>query len=301
MQVFRLQTVCVWEKLPLSAACRNSWFCLSLEVLTQQYFCTWQITGVRVIMRTWKCPQCPNRTVHHHLMTPIPEHPQWVCQPVVQKFMVDLLNFPQWHTSLIFLTSVCNQVSPYLEPKRGHLSSSDTFQSRSSHEEFRSEPQEGSSNNGISPGPKTSSHRNSWHDQMESNTRMHYLQTFPMEESLLSQDRDQLAMEYRRQATLPAQRSLLQEQYRALPLPLRASIDSEVGGKPRSFTLPRDSGLHAILAATAASDQGEPQHYPLDRSRDAGQIPYMNFQIYYSMLPVMRSQTVAVFSFVFIL
>ncbi|XP_014189000.1 connector enhancer of kinase suppressor of ras 2 isoform X5 [Haplochromis burtoni] len=163
-----------------------------------------------------------------------------------------------------------SSVSPYLEPKRGHLSSSDTFQSRSSHEEFRSEPQEGSSNNGISPGPKTSSHRNSWHDQMESNTRMHYLQTFPMEESLLSQDRDQLAMEYRRQATLPAQRSLLQEQYRALPLPLRASIDSEVGGKPRSFTLPRDSGLHAILAATAASDQGEPQHYPLDRSRDAG-------------------------------
>lgn len=125
---------------------------------------------------------------------------------------------------------------------------------------------------------------------MESNTRMHYLQTFPMEESLLSQDRDQLAMEYRRQATLPAQRSLLQEQYRALPLPLRASIDSEAGGKPRSFTLPRDSGLHAILAATAASDQGEPQHYPLDRSRDAGQIPYMNFQIYYSMLPVMRAK-----------
>ncbi|XP_005472083.1 connector enhancer of kinase suppressor of ras 2 isoform X4 [Oreochromis niloticus] len=163
-----------------------------------------------------------------------------------------------------------SSVSPYLEPKRGHLSSSDTFQSRSSHEEFRPESQEGSSNNGISPGPKTSSHRNSWHDQMESNTRMHYLQTFPMEESLLSEDRDQLAMEYRRQATLPAQRSLLQEQYRALPLPLRASIDSEAGGKPRSFTLPRDSGLHAILAATAASDQGEPQHYPLDRSRDAG-------------------------------
>ncbi|CAI5643874.1 unnamed protein product [Oreochromis niloticus] len=163
-----------------------------------------------------------------------------------------------------------SSVSPYLEPKRGHLSSSDTFQSRSSHEEFHPEPQEGSSNNGISPGPKTSSHRNSWHDQMESNTRMHYLQTFPMEESLLSEDRDQLAMEYRRQATLPAQRSLLQEQYRALPLPLRASIDSEAGGKPRSFTLPRDSGLHAILAATAASDQGEPQHYPLDRSRDAG-------------------------------
>ncbi|GAA6233000.1 connector enhancer of kinase suppressor of ras 2-like isoform X1 [Lates japonicus] len=163
-------------------------------------------------------------------------------------------------------------VSPYLEPKRGHLSSSDTFQSRSSHEEFPSEPQEGSnSNNSISPGQKTSSHRNSWQDQMESNTRMHYLQTFPMEESLLSEDRDQLAMEYRRQSTLPAPRSLLQEQYRALPLPLRASIDSDTGGKPRSFTLPRDSGLHAILAATAAvSDPRETQHYQPDQARDTG-------------------------------
>lgn len=100
---------------------------------------------------------------------------------------------------------------------------------------------------------------------------MHYLQTFPVEETLLSEGRDQLAMEYRRQSTLPAQRSLLQEQYRALPLPLRASIDSEAGGKQRSFTLPRDSGLHAILAASAASDQREPQHYQLDRARDTGQ------------------------------
>uniref|UniRef100_A0A3B4XUS0 Connector enhancer of kinase suppressor of Ras 2 n=1 Tax=Seriola lalandi dorsalis TaxID=1841481 RepID=A0A3B4XUS0_SERLL len=163
-----------------------------------------------------------------------------------------------------------SSVSPYLEPKRGHLSSSDTFQSRSSHEEFHSEPQEGS-NHSISPGQKTSSHRNSWQEQMESSTRMHYLQTFPVEESLLPEDRDQLAMEYRRQSTLPAPRSLLQEQYRALPLPLRASIDSDAGGKPRSFTLPRDSGLHAILAATAAvSDPRETQHYHLDRARDTG-------------------------------
>uniref|UniRef100_A0A1A7Z368 Connector enhancer of kinase suppressor of Ras 2b n=1 Tax=Iconisemion striatum TaxID=60296 RepID=A0A1A7Z368_9TELE len=161
-------------------------------------------------------------------------------------------------------------VSPYLEPKRGHLSSSDTFQSRSSHEEFQSEPQESSSSNhSVSPGQKTSSHRNSWQDQMESSTRMHYLQTFPVEQSLQSEDRNQLEMEYRRQSTLPAQRSLLQEQYRALPLPLRTSIDSDAGGKPRSFTLPRDSGLHAILAATAAaSDQREPQHYHLDQPRD---------------------------------
>lgn len=162
-----------------------------------------------------------------------------------------------------------------MEPKRGHLSSSDTFQSRSSHDDFHSDPQDGSSsssNNGVSTGKKSSGHRNSWQDQMESNARMHYLQTFPVEENLLSEDRDQLAMEYRRQSTLPAQRSLLQEQYRALPLPLRSSIDSDAGGKPRSFTLPRDSGLHAILAATtAASDQRDHHHYQLDRTRGSGQ------------------------------
>lgn len=106
---------------------------------------------------------------------------------------------------------------------------------------------------------------------MESDVRMHYLQTFPGEETLVVEDREQLAMEYRRQSTLPAQRSLLQEQYRVLPLPLRTSIDSEAGGKPRSFTLPRDSGLHAILAATAAaSDQRESQQYRLERARDTG-------------------------------
>ncbi|KAL6098922.1 cnksr2 [Pungitius sinensis] len=168
-----------------------------------------------------------------------------------------------------------SSVSPYLLPKRGHLSSSDTFQSRSSHDDFHYKPQDGSSsssNNGISSRQKTSGHRNSWHDQMENNSRMQYLQTFPVEDNLLSEDRDQLAMEYRRQSTLPAQRSQLLEQYRALPLPLRSSIDSDAGGKPRSFTLPRDSGLHAILAATAAaSDQREPRHYQLDRARGSGQ------------------------------
>uniref|UniRef100_A0A3B4UEP8 Connector enhancer of kinase suppressor of Ras 2 n=1 Tax=Seriola dumerili TaxID=41447 RepID=A0A3B4UEP8_SERDU len=192
-------------------------------------------------------------------------------------------------------SSVSLPVSPYLEPKRGHLSSSDTFQSRSSHEEFHSEPQEGS-NHSISPGQKTSSHRNSWQEQMESSTRMHYLQTFPVEESLLPEDRDQLAMEYRRQSTLPAPRSLLQEQYRALPLPLRASIDSEAGGKPRSFTLPRDSGLHAILAATAAvSDPRETQHYHLDRARDTGQtyIHYILNCKFENILHYVRAKTIS--------
>ncbi|XP_076024713.1 connector enhancer of kinase suppressor of ras 2-like [Genypterus blacodes] len=165
-----------------------------------------------------------------------------------------------------------SSVSPYLEPKRGHLSSSDTFQSRSSHEEFLHDPQDGGNNNGLSPRQKTRSHHSSWQDQMETpmgDTRMHYLQTFPMGESLLCEDRGQLEMEYRRQSTLPAQRSLLQDQYGPLPLPLTTSVSAEAGGKPRSFTLPRDSGLHAILAATANSDHLEPPHYQLDRARDA--------------------------------
>uniref|UniRef100_UPI003AB0554A connector enhancer of kinase suppressor of ras 2-like n=1 Tax=Centroberyx gerrardi TaxID=166262 RepID=UPI003AB0554A len=167
-----------------------------------------------------------------------------------------------------------SSVSPYLEPKHGHLSSSETFQSRSSHEEFHPEPQDGSNNNGVSPGQKSGSHRNSWQDLIEaplSNTRLHYLQTLPVDGSLLREDRGQLAMEYRRQSTLPAQRSLLPEQYGPLPVPLSPNIMAEAGGKPRSFTLPRDSGLHAVLAATAsASDYREPQHYQLDQARDIG-------------------------------
>ncbi|XP_061753665.1 connector enhancer of kinase suppressor of ras 2-like isoform X1 [Nerophis ophidion] len=164
-----------------------------------------------------------------------------------------------------------SSVSPFLEPKRGHFSSSDTFQSRSSHDDYHSEPQEGGSSNngGISPGQKGNNHCNSWQDQMETNTRMHFLQTYPVEDPLLSGDRDQLAMEYRRQSTLPAQRSLLQEQYRALPLPIRSSVDSEAGEKPRSFTLPRDSGLHAILAASVSDDR-TPRHYQLERPREIG-------------------------------
>lgn len=47
-------------------------------------FCL-QITGVKVTTRTWRCPRCPNRTVRRHLMTPIPEQPQWVCQPAVHQ------------------------------------------------------------------------------------------------------------------------------------------------------------------------------------------------------------------------
>ncbi|KAL0994315.1 hypothetical protein UPYG_G00120560 [Umbra pygmaea] len=133
-----------------------------------------------------------------------------------------------------------SQMSPYPEPKHGRLSSSDTFQSRSSHEEFHSEPQEGGSSGG-SPGQKSSSQRRSWQDLIETplgSTGLHYLQTLPLEEALL-----------RSPGGAPVS-------------PLRL-------GKPRSFTLPRDSGLHAILSASAsASDHRDHQRYQL--SRDTG-------------------------------
>ncbi|XP_056140768.1 connector enhancer of kinase suppressor of ras 2-like [Lampris incognitus] len=166
-----------------------------------------------------------------------------------------------------------SSVSPYLEPKRGHLSSSETFQSRSSHDEYHPELQEGSNNDGVSPGPKSGSHRNSWQNLVETplaNTRLHYLQTLPVEGALLHDDRGPLPVEYRRQSTLPTQRSLLlQDQYGPLPVPLNPSVTAETGGKPRSFTLPRDSGLHAILAAAAgSSEHREPQHHRFNQARD---------------------------------
>ncbi|XP_034149273.1 connector enhancer of kinase suppressor of ras 2 isoform X6 [Esox lucius] len=163
-----------------------------------------------------------------------------------------------------------SQMSPYPEPKHGRLSSSETFQSRSSHEEFHPDPQEGG---GGSPGQKSSSQRRSWQDLIETplgSTGLHYLQTLPLEEALLrSPGGGGLSLEYRRQSTLPAQRSLLQEHYGPLPLQLSPSVPLEAGGKPRSFTLPRDSGLHAILSASAStSDHRDHHRYQL--SRDTG-------------------------------
>nr|XP_046162165.1 connector enhancer of kinase suppressor of ras 2-like isoform X2 [Oncorhynchus gorbuscha] len=164
-----------------------------------------------------------------------------------------------------------SQMSPYLEPKHGRLSS-ESFQSHSSHEEFHPEPQEGSSGSG-SPGQKSSSQRRSWQDLIETplgSTGLHYLQTLPLEEALLrSPGGGGLSVEYRRQSTLPAQRSLMQEHYGPLPLQLSPSVPVEAGGKPRSFTLPRDSGLHAILSASAsASDHTDHHRYQL--ARDTG-------------------------------
>lgn len=168
--------------------------------------------------------------------------------------------------------------SPFLEPKHGRLSSTETSQSRSSHEEYRSEPQGGSSSGGGSPARKSASQRRSWQDLIETpltSSGLHYLQTLPLEDSVFCEPGAGLSPEARRQSTLPAQRSLMADHYgpmvgegavgagaglggqgmgigvgnRMLLLP---DPGLAAGGKPRSFTLPRDSGLHALLTPSVS-------------------------------------------------
>ncbi|XP_068073320.1 connector enhancer of kinase suppressor of ras 2 isoform X23 [Danio rerio] len=169
-----------------------------------------------------------------------------------------------------------NQVScasPYLEPKHGRLSSTETSQSRSSHEEYRSEPQGGSSSGGGSPARKSASQRRSWQDLIETpltSSGLHYLQTLPLEDAVFCEPGAGLSPEYRRQSTLPAQRTLMQDHYGPFPMLQGERLRDPVNavGKPRSFTLPRDSGLHALLTPSASmADQRDPNRRELSRSQ----------------------------------
>ncbi|XP_062309292.1 connector enhancer of kinase suppressor of ras 2-like isoform X2 [Osmerus eperlanus] len=167
-----------------------------------------------------------------------------------------------------------SQMSPYLEPKH-RLSSSDTFQSRSSHEDFRPDSSQEGGGGGSSPGQKSASQRRSWQDLIETplgSSGLHYLQTLPLEEAMLLESGGGFSSaEHRRQSTLPAQRSFLREHYGPLPVPISPLVPAEALGKPRSFTLPRDSGLHAILAASAgASDHREAHRYGGGHHIDSG-------------------------------
>uniref|UniRef100_A0A672Q4G6 Connector enhancer of kinase suppressor of Ras 2 n=1 Tax=Sinocyclocheilus grahami TaxID=75366 RepID=A0A672Q4G6_SINGR len=154
--------------------------------------------------------------------------------------------------------------SPYLEPKHGRLSSTETSQSRSSHEEYRSEPQGGSSSGGGSPTRKSTSQRRSWQDLIETpltSSGLHYLQTMPLEDAVFCEPGPGLSPEYRRQSTLPAQRTMKQEHYGPFPMfeGERLRDPGNTAGKPRSFTLPRDSGLHALLTPSASmAEQRDP-------------------------------------------
>ncbi|XP_063098960.1 connector enhancer of kinase suppressor of ras 2 isoform X4 [Cavia porcellus] len=145
--------------------------------------------------------------------------------------------------------------SPYVEAKHSRLSSTETSQSQSSHEEFR---QEVTGSSAMSPIRKTASQRRSWQDLIETpltSSGLHYLQTLPLEDSVFS-DSVAISPEHRRQSTLPTQKCHLQDHYG--PYPLAESERMQVlngnGGKPRSFTLPRDSGFnHCCLNAPVSA------------------------------------------------
>ncbi|XP_045852283.1 connector enhancer of kinase suppressor of ras 2 isoform X4 [Meles meles] len=154
--------------------------------------------------------------------------------------------------------------SPYVEAKHSRLSSTETSQSQSSHEEFR---QEVTGSSVVSPIRKTASQRRSWQDLIETpltSSGLHYLQTLPLEDSVFS-DSAAISPEHRRQSTLPTQKCHLQDHYG--PYPLAESERMQVlngnGGKPRSFTLPRDSGfnhccLNAPVSACDPQDDVQP-------------------------------------------
>uniref|UniRef100_A0A8C3PQD3 Connector enhancer of kinase suppressor of Ras 2 n=1 Tax=Calidris pygmaea TaxID=425635 RepID=A0A8C3PQD3_9CHAR len=142
--------------------------------------------------------------------------------------------------------------SPYVEPKHSRLSSTETSQSQSSHEEFRPEAA-GSATD--SPVRKTASQRRSWQDLIETpltSSGLHYLQTLPLEDSVFS-EAAVVSPEHRRQSTLPTQKCHLQDHYGPFPLVEgeRMQVLNGNGGKPRSFTLPRDSGFNHCCQNTS--------------------------------------------------
>ncbi|XP_053543689.1 connector enhancer of kinase suppressor of ras 2 isoform X1 [Ictalurus punctatus] len=169
------------------------------------------------------------------------------------------------------------QVSPYPEPKHIRPPSTETVQPRSPHEDFQPEPHCTSMSGSSSPARKSSSQRRSWQDLIETpltSSGLHFLQSLPLEDAVFLEPNGAMPVELRRQATLPPQRCQLPERHTPLTpgqLPSTARIGREV--KHRSFTLPRDSGLHAILAATAgAPEHRDVQQHQLGQAytRDAG-------------------------------
>ncbi|XP_072850396.2 connector enhancer of kinase suppressor of ras 2 isoform X3 [Pogona vitticeps] len=153
--------------------------------------------------------------------------------------------------------------SPFVEPKHNRLSSTETSQSQSSHEEFRQEPV-GSTTE--SPIRKTASQRRSWQDLIETpltSSGLHYLQTLPLEDSVFS-DSAVISPEHRRQSTLPTQKCHLQDHYGPFPLVEGERIQAlnGNGGKPRSYTLPRDSGFNHCCHMLSVSASSHPEEVP---------------------------------------
>uniref|UniRef100_A0A672SR96 Connector enhancer of kinase suppressor of Ras 2 n=1 Tax=Sinocyclocheilus grahami TaxID=75366 RepID=A0A672SR96_SINGR len=175
--------------------------------------------------------------------------------------------------------------SPFQESQHIRPPSTETIQSRSP----LSETQGGSVSSASSPGRKSASQRRSWQDLIETpltSSGLHFLQTLPLEDSVFVDPSRAVPVELRRQSTLPAQHGLPPEHYIPPITPTQPSQNPiaalgrgeglegcGVGSKHRSFTLPRDSGLHAILAASSAAEHADAHHYHLGRAhaRDTGQ------------------------------
>ncbi|XP_068126112.1 connector enhancer of kinase suppressor of ras 2 isoform X3 [Hyperolius riggenbachi] len=155
--------------------------------------------------------------------------------------------------------------SPFVEAKHGRLSSTETSQSQSSHEEYRQEAAGTAA--GDSPMRKTASQRRSWQDLIETpltSSGLHYLQTLPLEDSVFIEP-GVVSPDHRRQSTLPAPKSHQQDHYG--PFPLVDGNRLQVlgsGAKPRSFTLPRDAGLSHCgpLSPVSILEPTEPRQRP---------------------------------------
>uniref|UniRef100_A0A3B3HB70 Connector enhancer of kinase suppressor of Ras 2 n=1 Tax=Oryzias latipes TaxID=8090 RepID=A0A3B3HB70_ORYLA len=101
-----------------------------------------------------------------------------------------------------------------------------------------------------SPGRSSSSQRRSWQDLIETpltESGLHYLQTGPLEDAVFAEPGlGGCSMTAGAVYTLPPQRSA------PLPMAMQRLIPMATQGeKPRSFTLPRDSNLHLLLALPA--------------------------------------------------
>uniref|UniRef100_A0A671XMU7 Connector enhancer of kinase suppressor of Ras 2a n=1 Tax=Sparus aurata TaxID=8175 RepID=A0A671XMU7_SPAAU len=137
-------------------------------------------------------------------------------------------------------------MSAYIEGRTTRLSSTETSRSRSSQEDFLSET--------GSPGRSSSSQRRSWQDLIETpltEAGLHYLQTGPLEDAVFAEPGPGGGtMMAGAVYTLPAQRNV------PLPMAMQRLIPMATqGGKPRSFTLPRDSNLHTLLTPPAKEEQ----------------------------------------------
>ncbi|GLD69155.1 connector enhancer of kinase suppressor of ras 2 isoform X1 [Lates japonicus] len=136
--------------------------------------------------------------------------------------------------------------------KPGGSNSSDV-QYRCDPVEYRSSPAGGSSETG-SPGRSSSSQRRSWQDLIETpltEAGLHYLQTGPLEDAVFAEPGPGSGtMTAGAVYTLPAQRNV------PLPMAMQRLIPMATqGGKPRSFTLPRDSNLHTLLTPPVKEEQ----------------------------------------------